>query len=145
MANATKNDRQGQESSSFKDHGQQGSSQTAGAQGGQGAASGVAGSVSGVVDTVKDAASSAMNWATDMAGSAREYASTGMGAMGDMGHNLGSHATQYAHEAQQYAGMAYDRAGELGRDFTNMVRRNPIPTVLAAVGVGFLLGRTLRS
>jgi hypothetical protein len=28
---------------------------------------------------------------------------------------------------------------------TQMIRRNPIPAVLIGVGLGFLLGRTLRS
>jgi len=148
MANATKSNDRGQESPGFKDHGQQGSSQQGG-QGAQGAASGIAGSVSGVVDTVKDAASYAMNWASVMAGTAqktvRDYTSSGVGAVGDLGHNIGSQASHLADEAREYAGVAYDRAGELGRDFTNLVRRNPIPTVLAAVGIGFLLGRTLRS
>ncbi|MBX9678473.1 MAG: hypothetical protein K2X38_06890 [Gemmataceae bacterium] len=133
MANATKaNDRQGQESSPNKEHAQQGAQAAMGA-------------VSGAVDTVKEAASSAMNWASDMAGNAKNYASTAAGAVGDLGSNIGSHASEYAHDAKEYAGVAYDKAGELGRDFSNLVRRNPIPTVLAAVGVGFLLGRTLRS
>jgi hypothetical protein len=30
-------------------------------------------------------------------------------------------------------------------DITDMIRRNPIPAVLLGVGLGFLLGRTLRS
>ncbi|MFO0863722.1 MAG: hypothetical protein U0744_03530 [Gemmataceae bacterium] len=132
MANATKtNDRQGQESS-VKEQAQS----TLGA---------VGASVSGAVDTVKDAASNAMNWASDMAGTARDYASNAMHAAGDLGSNIGSHASEYAHDAKEYAGMAYDKAGELGKDFSHLVRRNPIPTVLAAVGIGFLLGRTLRS
>jgi F0F1-type ATP synthase assembly protein I len=28
---------------------------------------------------------------------------------------------------------------------TEMIRRNPIPAVLVGVGLGFLIGRTLRS
>jgi hypothetical protein len=30
-------------------------------------------------------------------------------------------------------------------DVTEMIKRNPIPAVLIGVGLGFLLGRTLRS
>jgi hypothetical protein len=30
-------------------------------------------------------------------------------------------------------------------DVTQMIRRNPIPAVLIGVGLGFLIGRTLRS
>ncbi len=32
----------------------------------------------------------------------------------------------------------------IANDVTEVIRRNPIPAVLVAVGVGFLLGRTLR-
>jgi hypothetical protein len=32
----------------------------------------------------------------------------------------------------------------MARDVTEVIRRNPIPAVLVAVGLGFLLGRTLR-
>jgi ElaB/YqjD/DUF883 family membrane-anchored ribosome-binding protein len=34
---------------------------------------------------------------------------------------------------------------EMGEDVTNMIRRNPVPAMLVAVGVGFLLARALRS
>lgn len=34
---------------------------------------------------------------------------------------------------------------EMGEDVTNMIRRNPVPAMLLAVGVGFLLARALRS
>ncbi len=33
----------------------------------------------------------------------------------------------------------------MAEDVTNMIRRNPIPAVLLGLGLGFLLGRTLRS
>jgi len=33
----------------------------------------------------------------------------------------------------------------MGEDLTQMIKRNPIPAVLVGVGLGFLLGRTLRS
>jgi len=32
----------------------------------------------------------------------------------------------------------------MGEDITQVIRRNPIPSVLVAVGLGYLLGRTLR-
>jgi len=33
----------------------------------------------------------------------------------------------------------------MGEDLTNVIQRNPIPAVLIGLGIGFLLGRTLRS
>jgi len=33
----------------------------------------------------------------------------------------------------------------MGEDLTNVIKRNPIPAVLIGLGVGFLLGRVLRS
>jgi len=33
----------------------------------------------------------------------------------------------------------------MAEDFTDLIRRNPIPALLIGVGVGFLLARTLRS
>jgi len=33
----------------------------------------------------------------------------------------------------------------MAEDMTEMIRRNPIPAVLLGIGLGFLLGRTLRS
>jgi hypothetical protein len=33
----------------------------------------------------------------------------------------------------------------LAEDMTEMIKRNPIPAVLLGLGLGFLLGRTLRS
>jgi hypothetical protein len=33
----------------------------------------------------------------------------------------------------------------IGDDFSNLIRRNPIPAVLVGIGVGFLLARSLRS
>jgi ElaB/YqjD/DUF883 family membrane-anchored ribosome-binding protein len=32
----------------------------------------------------------------------------------------------------------------IANDVTDVIRRNPIPAVLVAVGLGFLLGRTMR-
>jgi len=37
------------------------------------------------------------------------------------------------------------KLGEIGDDVTNMIRRNPIPSVLIAAGVGFILARAMRS
>jgi hypothetical protein len=33
---------------------------------------------------------------------------------------------------------------EIGSDFTDLIRRNPIPSLLIAVGLGFLLARAIR-
>jgi len=37
------------------------------------------------------------------------------------------------------------KLGEIGEDVTNMIRRNPIPAVLIAAGLGFVLARAMRS
>jgi hypothetical protein len=33
----------------------------------------------------------------------------------------------------------------IGEDLTNLIRRNPIPALLIGLGLGFLIGRALRS
>ena len=42
------------------------------------------------------------------------------------------------------AGEAAERASDLSRDLTNVIQRNPIPSVLIALGVGFLAAVALR-
>ena|SRR6266542_1089074 len=54
-------------------------------------------------------------------------------------------AAKAQESAQQMAHEAYERAGDALEDFNGMVRRNPLPSLLIAAGVGFLLGACLVS
>ncbi len=74
----------------------------------------------GVMDTVKEKAQDLASGASELAGRAGE-------------------------KVQEWASSAQDMAGEAWDSFTNVIRRNPIPSVLIALGVGFLLAQAIRS
>jgi ElaB/YqjD/DUF883 family membrane-anchored ribosome-binding protein len=56
-------------------------------------------------------------------------------------------ATNYAADTLEQAGSYIEdrNLGGMMEDVTGLIRRNPIPAVLVGLGVGFLLGRVLRS
>jgi ElaB/YqjD/DUF883 family membrane-anchored ribosome-binding protein len=61
------------------------------------------------------------------------------GVLGQASHTVADalrSSGQYIEEAR-LSGMA--------EDVTSMIRRNPVPAVLIGIGIGFLLGRALRS
>jgi hypothetical protein len=57
-------------------------------------------------------------------------------------------ATQAKDRVQDWASSAYARSSEaattFGRDLTNWMRRNPMPTMLIAIGLGVALARIIR-
>jgi len=59
---------------------------------------------------------------------------------------LGGAAQTVASTVRQ-GGQYLEEAGLSGvaEDMTNLIRRNPVPAVLIGIGIGFLLGRVLRS
>jgi ElaB/YqjD/DUF883 family membrane-anchored ribosome-binding protein len=59
---------------------------------------------------------------------------------------LGS-ASQAVASTIRQGGQYLEESGLSGvsEDFTNLIRRNPVPAVLIGIGVGFLIGRALRS
>lgn len=88
--------------------------------------------------------------ASSVTGKAQEFASSLGQRAEDMGSALGQRAgdaasavaetwnagTRYVQE-QGFSGMA--------DDVTNLIRRNPIPALLIAFGLGFLSARTIRN
>jgi hypothetical protein len=99
------------------------------------------------------AASTAGQYASKAADTATSSVGSGMESLGhtvrdNAPHSgmLGSAASTVANTLEQ--GGRYIREEGLGgmtEDVTNAIRRNPIPAVLCAVAVGFLLARATRS
>jgi hypothetical protein len=118
-----------------------------------------------VQDVASDVSNKARDWAGNVAQKAQETAAAvvdktddGIAAVGQQMNALGgkvrdaaprdgaigSAATAVADELQ--AGGRYLEGhglGAIGKDLTDVVRRHPIPSVLAALGIGCLLGMTL--
>jgi len=74
---------------------------------------------------------------------------SGMKALGETIRNRGPHegaagdATASLAHGLESSGQYLQKAGIRGiaEDLTNVVRRNPVPALLAGIGVGFLLAR----
>ena len=94
--------------------------------------------VAGVVkDTFQDVAGNAANMANKAASQVRDTAKEWYGAAEEC-------ATSTAQQARHMAGDALERAGDVGDEMTRVIQRNPIPCVLAAMGIGFLAAIALR-
>ena len=146
-----------------------------GGQGGQSQASKAAQSVQGaaagtmeraqeaatyVADKAKSAASSAMHSAEGAASYVGQKAGDATTAVGGSLKSLGStirentpgksmvsDASCAVADTLESAGRYLEDEGLSGisEDMTNMIRRNPIPALLIAVGVGFLMARAMSS
>ncbi len=57
------------------------------------------------------------------------------GALGTASSSVADSLERGGHYLQQ-GGL-----GGMGKDITNLIRRNPVPAVLVGVGIGFLLGK----
>jgi gas vesicle protein len=90
-----------------------------------------------VKDTFQDVAGNAANMANKAASQVRDTAKEWYGAAEEA-------ATSTAQQARRMAGDAVDRASDVGDELTRVIQRNPIPCVLAAVGIGFLAAIALR-
>jgi len=115
---------------------------------------------SGVVEKVKDAAShagQAVGSAATAVGHKAEdtVASVGRG-MESLGENIREKGPDHGMlgKAAGSVASALETGGKyleekkisgMAEDFTDLIRRNPIPALLIGVGLGFLLARTLRS
>jgi gas vesicle protein len=93
--------------------------------------------VGAVKDTFQDVAGNAANMANKAASQVRDTAKEWYGAAEEC-------ATSTAQQARRMAGEAAERAGDVGDELTRVIQRNPIPCVLAAVGIGFLAAIALR-
>jgi len=93
--------------------------------------------VGAVRDTFQDATKSASEMASKAADQVRGTAKEWMGNAEDAAKNA-------AKTVQHVASDAADKVGDLGEDLTHIIQRNPIPSVLAAMGIGFLAAVALR-
>jgi hypothetical protein len=119
-----------------------------------------AGSTSSMAERAKDLASSAQQSASDLASAAgqraRETTSSVGSGMQSFAHTLRENlpregmmgrASSAVADTLESSGRYIQEEGLGGMmdDLSGVIRRNPIPAVLVGIGVGFLLGRTLRS
>ena len=114
-----------------------------------------------VADTANSVASSAMHSAENAATYVGEKVGDAKSAVGggikSAGESLRSAAPQEdgtMHDAACSVADSLENAGKyiqdhdfaaISEDVTNVIRRNPIPSVLIAAGVGFLLAKALTS
>lgn len=106
------------------------------------------------------AASAAGQAAGNAAAALGQKAEEASAAVGKGMENLGEKVRQKGPEsgflgtATETVASALHRGGQyleekklsgMADDFTEMIRRNPIPAMLVGIGLGFLLARTLRS
>jgi len=88
-----------------------------------------------------------------MASSATSSVGSGMESLGEQirehgpGSGMLGKATEGVAGALEDSGRYLQQANfsDMAEDFTNLIRRNPIPALLAGVGLGFLLAKALRS
>jgi ElaB/YqjD/DUF883 family membrane-anchored ribosome-binding protein len=92
--------------------------------------------------TAHDAATSTIEQAKDFAGDmsrrASEAASNIKGRAGDLASDVGRRVTETYEVGRDY--VRERGLGGLADDAADVVRRNPIPSVLIGFGLGFLLG-----
>lgn len=149
-------------STSTKDYGQFPSEQTKEAAGKafdktKEAASSIGGKAKEVASAVGDMVSSAASSVGCAAGKAVEKATSATGAgVKHFGETiaekapesgvLGGAARAVASSLEQ-GGKYLEQEGFSGmiEDVTGLIRRNPMPAILVGIGLGFLIGRTLRS
>jgi hypothetical protein len=110
------------------------------------AASAVGELVSSATSTAAGAAGRAADRATSSAGSGVKHLGETIKEKGPQGGMLGS-ATRAVGDTLEQGGRYVEQEGLSGmmEDLTDVIRRNPMPSVLIAIGLGFLIGRTLGS
>jgi ElaB/YqjD/DUF883 family membrane-anchored ribosome-binding protein len=115
----------------------------------QGAMEGAGHMTSNVMDKAKDVAGNAMDKAKDVAHSAADMAKQAKDKVQDWAHSAADGLGHAKDVVADYAGEAYDKSAEYvqfaGKEMTTFIRRYPIPAILIGLGVGFLLGKAMRS
>jgi hypothetical protein len=91
---------------------------------------------SGVIGAVKEKVHDVAAGASELVGKATDKAQEWASSVGD----AAVHAND---KAQQVASATVEKAGDLGKDVTALIRRYPIPALLVGVGTGFLLSQVL--
>jgi ElaB/YqjD/DUF883 family membrane-anchored ribosome-binding protein len=112
------------------------------------------------VDKAKEAASSVAGMvsqgASTVGKTADNLAHTAGTGLKNLGETLGEHtphegmlgtASQAVANSLKDGGKYLEDAGLSGvaEDVTQLIRRNPFPAILVGVGIGFLIGRAMRS
>jgi ElaB/YqjD/DUF883 family membrane-anchored ribosome-binding protein len=120
---------------------------------------------SNVIDRTKDVAHNVADRAKDMAHQAGETADNMVGKVGSgleaaagslrdqakpsgmLGSGMVGQAATKVADTLESSGRYLEEQGLSGmaEDFTELIKRNPIPALLIAVGVGFLIARATRS
>jgi len=115
---------------------------------------------SALASQAKDAAASAAHKASDVASNIGERASEATSTVGSGMQSLaGTIRDKAPHEgvmgsAASSVAKALDSGGKylqeqglggMGRDLTDMIRRNPVPAMLVGIGIGYLIARATRS
>jgi len=110
------------------------------------------------LDKAKEAASSVgemVSQAASSVGKTADNLTSGAGTqIKNLGDTLAAHtpregmlgsASQAVASTIKQGGQYLEESGlsGIGEDFTNLIRRNPVPAVLVGIGVGFLIGRAL--
>jgi ElaB/YqjD/DUF883 family membrane-anchored ribosome-binding protein len=90
-----------------------------------------------VKDTVQNVTSGAADMASKAAGQVRDTAKEWVGNAEDVAKNA-------ARNVRDAAGFAADTVGDWGGEFAGLIRRNPIPAALIAVGIGYLAAMACR-
>ena len=107
---------------------------------------------SGVVGAVKDKVHDVAAGASELVGKATDKAQEWASSVGDVAvhakdkaqewaSSVGDAAVHAKDKAQQMASATVEKAGDLGKDVTALIRRHPIPALLVGLGAGFLLGQ----
>lgn len=117
------------------------------------AASGVAGQVKELASNAGQAVGSAATAVGHKAEDAVGSVGRGMESLGEKmrekgpDHGLLGKATGAVAGALETGGKYLEdkKISGMAEDFTDLIRRNPIPALLIGIGLGFLLARTFRS
>jgi ElaB/YqjD/DUF883 family membrane-anchored ribosome-binding protein len=87
----------------------------------------------GIVEAVKEQVQAVGAGASGLAGMAKDTAQ-------EWASSVGGAAVQVKDKARDVASAAAEKAGEVGQDFTALIRRHPLQALLAGFGVGFVVG-----
>jgi ElaB/YqjD/DUF883 family membrane-anchored ribosome-binding protein len=91
---------------------------------------------SDMIETVNDTVHNVAASTTELVGKGADKAQEWASSVGD--------AAVYAKDQAQHATSAtVKKIGDLEENVTAFIRRNPLPSLLVGVGVGFLLGQVL--
>jgi ElaB/YqjD/DUF883 family membrane-anchored ribosome-binding protein len=91
----------------------------------------------GIVEAVKEQVHAVAAGAAGLAGRAKDTAE-------EWASSVGGAAVHARDKVRDVASAAVEKAEELGQDFTALIRRYPLQSLLAGFGVGFLVAHVLR-